>query len=270
MERYNFRLKGSDNFINFDLNTTFDKVGIENDIDRYVQLKQQSLVNPIVDIEYSRFTYNGLENKILTPNFINAKKEYSSDISYALFTYDEINNQKELFTNSFFILEYYDKIEENQVLLYTSYLKPLISKGNTYDSIVDPKTNKITVFKPKLKYTTIFSTWNAFNFVQIPNNYLNGSETLYLKVSFFNAKIGGRTFFHINATKKENPINTDYYIPIKIDKNTLKYDFIDKSSQINLYEFKNINFINKERGDNTPKGSNTDNKTLILGSGEII
>lgn len=271
MEHFEFRNIVGDKFININFNTTFDKVGIENDIDKYVKFKQKSLVNPIIDTEYNRFKYNNQDDNLLIPNFKNLFGDYSTDLVSALFTLEEINNQDPLFTNSFFIFEYFDLTNENQTLLSTSYLKPLINKGNTYLSTID-SNNKIISFKTQLKYTQKLTTWNEFNYIKIPNNYLY-LDKIYLKISFFNSKIGGRTYFHTNSTDTNNPTNLDFYLTINLDKNLFKYNFIsfnNTTTTINLYEFKNIKFINKENKNNLAKGSNKDTKTLILGTGDII
>lgn len=267
MERHEFRAEDGNKYLALNLNTSFDIVGIDEDIEKYVNFKKNSLINPTVDAEYTRFKYLGLNNKIITPLFKNTAGLYSNSIENALFTLDEVNNQQESFTNSYFIFEYFDLMnEDEQILLSTSFLKPMTKRDKTYTSTYIANSYKFATFNTIITYSNSFESWNEFNYVSIPNNYLD-LKTIYLKISFFNSKLGGRTFFHSNSQQPENPLIEDFYLPLFLFKNEYIFLFpID----INLYEHKNIKLIARERANNKPNASNISSKTLILGSGDVI
>jgi hypothetical protein len=270
MERHDFRNIEGDKYLNVDLSVHFDVLGVADDIERYVKFKQNSLINPAVDAEYSRVRYNGLNNRIIIPNFRNANNQYSNDITYALFTIDELNNQDIAFTNSFFILEYFDSMDtNNQTLLSTSFIKPMSKRDKTFSSTYVFDTYRIATFNTFLTYSTQPQTWNGFNFIGIPNNY-HQLSTIYLKISFFNSKLGGRTFFHTNGAQLDSPSNSDFYIPVGLSISSMTYNFLSQSGSFNVYEFKNVKFIQKERQDNKAMASNSNQKNLILGSGDMI
>lgn len=275
MERISFRNITGDKFLNLDLNMNFSVFGVQEDLDKYVKYKQNSLINPITDSEFSRFKYNGVDNKIFRVNFKGVDESFGTSILNAFFTLDEINSQDKAFTDSYFIFDYFDSMDKNnQTLLSTVYLKPMVKKFKTYSSTTESVDSyKIVSFDSFFTFTTSNTTWNEFNYFNIPNNYISinqSADTFYLKISFYNTKLGGRTFFHTNSTSTTNPTNFDFYFKVLTDNKKMSYYFENNSFYNNIFEFKNLKFIQKDRENNSPNISNNDNRTLILGSGDII
>ncbi len=146
----------------------------------------------------------------------------------------------------------------------------MTKREKTYLATYVPNTYKFAAFSPIITYSTAFESWNAFNYIGVPNNYLHLTR-IYLKLSFYNSKLGGRSFFHTNSLQPEGPELSDFYLPLDISKvqNNLVYNFIQQGD-INLYELKNIKLLARERQNNTPQASNISTKNLILGSGDVI
>lgn len=268
MERINFKNTVGDKFIYFNINNSTDSTNKSDNINSFVEERKEININPIIDEELIRFKIKSGKTLKIYPQFKYIDNTYSNNYINALFTRDEIVNRREVFTNSYYLFDYYDTISpDNQVNLSVNYVKA--DTKNVYTTqIINSKIN--TIFAElTFNKNNLFSEFNNIN---IPNNLLTTFPmTIYLKLSFFSAKLGKRSFFIIDESFDDY---NKYYLPITLDNNYEWWISNNNSNIISLYPKENKNILlNNNDFNNQPYPELTaqvfDNK-LIIGTGEII
>jgi hypothetical protein len=266
MEKFEFRRNLiSSNTINIHLVKTMGLSGISDDTKDFTDSTKISLVNPTTDAEYIRFNYDG-SNFDLIPNFKGVNQTYSNSLRDALFNSVEIKNRAENVTNSYFIFELYDSNDiNNQTLLSSNKMDIYTRSGYTYN-MFDSNNNNLLV---KIPYIYPNKYFLEFSNIYIPNNYIETlKNVVYMKIRFFNAKLGGVTDFYTGNGTLE-PIETDFYIKLNFNKNNYTYGF-DNKTITNIYENKNVNLtkINNDNNAQNPILNDSKKDNIIIGYGE--
>lgn len=268
MEKFEFRRNMlSSNTINIHLVKSMGLTGISDDTNDFVESTKISLVNPTTDAEYIRLVYFG-NNFDLIPNFKGADQTYNNSLTNALFNNIEIKNRVDVITNSYFIFELYDLNDiSNQTLLSSNKMDIYTRSGYTYN-MFDNNDNLLV----KIPYIYPNKYFLEFSNIYIPNNYIDDlkDNIVYLKIRFFNSKLGGVTDFYIgNATLEPNEL--DFFIKLIVDKNNYRYRFDNNDNNIlNIYENKNVNLtkLNNVINPQNPILNDSKKDNIIVGYGE--
>lgn len=266
MEKFEFRRNLiSSNTININLVKTMGLSGISDDTKDFTDSTKISLINPTTDAEYVRLLYFG-SNFDLVPNFRGVDQTYNNSLQNALFNSIEIKNRVENITNSYFIFELYDSNDiNNQTLLSSNKMDIYTRSGYTYNMFDSTNSNLLV----KIPYIYPNKFFLEFSNIYIPNNYIETlKNVVYMKIRFFNAKLGGVTDFYFGNTTLE-PNETDFYIKLNFNKNNYTYGF-DNKNVINIYENKNVNLtkLNNDNNAQNPILNDSKKDNIIIGYGE--
>ena len=188
IERISIANRNSDINFNIFLTNKAGKLDEMNGINDFITEELEKSINKPIENELIVFNIKS-DNNFLNVKFLKQNKTNNFDFTTLYsdigFTVKEINNDSDSFINSFFIFEYFDSKDENkQVKLSTNFIKP---------SSIHAKASTTAVIN--------FSKDNIYNSqhnrVYIPNKFFNnGSNIIFMKVSFFNAKTGKRNYFY--------------------------------------------------------------------------
>ncbi len=267
MEIFNFIKSISSSTINISLNKTMGLTGISDDTNDFIEHTKLSLINPTTDSEFIRLKYNG-NNLNIIPNFKGINQSYNNSLTNALFTDSEQKNRSDNVTNSYFILELYDSLDNNnQTLLSSNKMDIYTKSGYTYNVINDTLVTLPYIYPNK--------SFLEFSNIYIPNNYVPDiKNVLYIKFRFFNAKLGGVSdFFYSGNTNVM--VDTDFYFKLNVDVDNGVYNLFDYKTIVsnyvlNIYENKNVNLTKKNNDDNqqNPLVANKKATNWVVGYGE--
>jgi hypothetical protein len=205
--------------LTFGLSSGINVSGYQQEIDRLTEETKQELINPITDYEISRFTYSRSIISTVKFYFLNSSNtSHQNSFTNAGFTSTELSNVDDVVRNSFFIVDFYDTYSSNtQTRLFTTYLTQI---GST--PLYQINEN---VLNNQLSY------WN------VPKWFLDeqdtGLVTVYMKLSFYNAKDGKLLLFYNQAINDVgNPENL--YFEVYLYPMTKTWRF--PTAAVNAYE----------------------------------
>jgi hypothetical protein len=172
--------------LKFDLSSSDNFLGYQQEIDNLTQNTGDDLINPAVDLEERRFKYaSALFPTVLKFNFTQNGTTYGNSFINAGFTQLEINSISPNVQNSFFIFEYYDTYDINtQTKILTTYNTKVVTATNKIPSYTFNSTNQVYCLYVPLDYIT--------KNVDLGITGITG----YTKISFYNAKSGRIALFN--------------------------------------------------------------------------
>jgi len=187
---------GEDVSIKFSLGSRDGFTGYQQEIDNLTQLTSNRLINPAIDVETRKFKMSP-DTPITKFNFgFYNGSSYGATYHYAGFTShaDQTSSAKQ---NSFYILDFYDTFDQyTQRKIFTTYLTKLTSSS-------------VSV------YTVSSITSNQFYYWYVPQYYISEQSsniiTGYVKLSFYNAKLGKTTLFYNNVNNSMSTAQRLYF-----------------------------------------------------------
>lgn len=239
MLNYRFVYNNSDKNVQLLFDNEFDFIKDKNFIN-----EEALATDDFNDIEISKYVLTS--NISINFNFFNGSN-YSTDFTSAGFTTDEINVSNKKYRYSYFLIQIYDTFDsKNQRLLHTGYI-PIY--------LFPDRTKSIFLIDVNTKYY-------EFNNIYLSNDFqLSDNNILYLKFSFFNAKVG-RLFPFYNH---QILTNTDEKLYYKITANNINKSYSFNNSTITPYQFLNEEFINRVNERNKKE-----NKSPIFTQGDLF
>ena len=206
---------GLDMNLKIQLNSNERFNGIQQEIDSFTKIKSEQQINNITDGEVKRFSLGTSNQKISF--YFSGDSFFQTSFITAGFTSDEINALNNKFTNSFFILDFFDSFSTTeQTKIFSTYLTKLDSNNQNNNP-------QISVYELNNKFQ-----WYYLN---IPNNYIdnfNDYITGYSRFSFYNAKIGKILVFN-NYDNNSFTTPEKMYVKTKINLNTKEWYFLNSS-----------------------------------------
>lgn len=197
--RENILRTTGDTYIKIPISSVNQTNGGQEAINSLMNSVSDGLINNVTDAETRRFKYDPSVSLQHIGVLFGNSTNYS--YLYAGFTVDEILNGLSNFTNSFFILDFYDSYDENtQTKIMRTYL-----------------TQKKTIAKFDVDNALI----NQESILFIPQWFINqssGYEFLYFKIKFFNAKTGKVQLFYNNKYASDSTTRRIYF---KVGVNTV-------------------------------------------------
>lgn len=227
MSNYRFSISSNSKYINIPVDMNFDFEGRDNAIQKYETEIKNKLINPIVDLDTTKFShsaYTQLINTVITttlpsglqvtlpvtvPNLetsINYEfyffdfltdvtastiNNWATDYENASFTDAEIYYFSNAFKGSFFKLDFYDsKNSQNQLLLFTVIIPT--QQGLKEPGTIGPVANQLNVEvkKPKFILDSIGKDKEGYYLYWLKNKDALLTNEIYCGVKFFNAKKG--------------------------------------------------------------------------------
>jgi len=213
MIKENIKFNGLDVNLNLSLGDGKNLFGQQQEISSTVEKTKQALINPIIDGEIRRFTYEPYGNTTCL-SFSFYLNGYNCSFLNAGFLPEELSRFNSSVQNSFFIMELYDTYDPyTQVKISTNYLTKILTTGLN-------GTPCYEVFVPRK---------TQFNDLFIPISFLDANGgmpeiTMYLKFSFYNAKSGKVSLFY-NSANESLLTPEKQYFTIKVNPLTQKWKF---------------------------------------------
>jgi hypothetical protein len=235
--------------LKFNLNSSDQFLGYQQEIDNLTQFTSTELVNPPVDVEKRRFkNYAQNTTSTIRFQFTLDGTTYNSSYVNAGFTSAEVSNSSINIKNSFYIMDFYDNYDVNtQTKILTTYLTKI----------------------EQSPYYTI-DTANQLYYLYVPVSYINenldmgiNSVTGYIKLSFFNARNGQIVLFY-NYQNRNLSTAQKMYFTAKIDLYNKTWGFINPATGLvanqlwSSYDYVNkVNNISKYTNEqqNYPSGT---------------
>jgi hypothetical protein len=189
---------GEDSIIKIRLNNDHSFFGHQQDVNSLVDATKSVLINPVFDEETRRLKLYPDDTRHITFAFSGDNVSFLED--GAGFTLDELTGGSKNVVNSFFIATLYDSYDPNtQTKLSTTYLTKIGTEP-------DYGLNRTVV--------------NQFKYITLPQWFLDERThdkfNIYLKLSFYNAKLGKLHTFYNNLYPNELS-SRKMYFEIKID-----------------------------------------------------
>jgi len=216
---------GKDKIIKISLDSVDSAYGQQQSISNAINDVTNELINPIVDVETTRFKYNPtLPAAMLSFNFY-INDSYTNSFETGL--------TENMLLNSFFMLDFYDNYDTyNQTKIFRTYL----TKVGTY-----PQYH--------------IATGNQFNIWYVPQSFINslsGSTVFgYVKFSFYNALTGLISTFY-NYNNRDLNTNEKMFFKSELNTDTRTWKIITASfPSIFAYEFPSTGNIYSDRINNT-------------------
>lgn len=258
--------------LNVPINITWDLNGVNESIDVYEDEIIQQSVNPIQDVETTRFShkeypvgingfyktstnYNFYFYSALTDSSITAttnNERWVIDYRANGITDRQIYYYDNVFSKSFFKLDFYDikKTTRQQILL--TVIIPT-QQGETLNTTIGQKTVKIK--KPKFTLNHSGDKEGYYYYWLKTKSFLD-IDTLYMSCKFYDANIGQfKRMMNVPQGTLTNKFNFSqenyFYYTVKFDYQTYTYEiFLDnetnkmvkvgtEDSPINWYEYVN-------------------------------
>lgn len=205
------RLKRTDSSIRINIGSTYNnELGIQQQIENLTHNTSNDLINPHVDGEVSRFKFKE-EELIHTYKFYFGLNTNTGLIN-AGFTSIELASRALNVENSFFILDFYDTYNSSiQRKLFTTYITKIDNTAHVSEYMIGvlPINYGQLIPVDQIKYLYI-PKWF------INENSGNTTQNIYLKFSFYNAKIGKTSTFYNNANTSINT-SEKYYLTCTLD-----------------------------------------------------
>jgi len=276
VNKFRFTISDLDQQINIPVNIDFDLNGQEDLIKIFENDVIDKVINPIKNFETFKFTHNSIGDPPKSEiNYIFNFFDYSQGITNTSFSdsdlwvndYNSTTNpdftgqsftDKEIyygansFKKSFFKLDFYDSKNSSDQKNYFTIIIPTQQGGNVVRNIgteLVPNEVKIRIPNFKLDYVGDkegFYIYFTEDLSLIPTN------TFYMSVKFFNAKVGEFIRFltspqSIISTKFNFKKENYFYHKIQMDFQSLKYSIFNDQDQligsennpINWYEYVN-------------------------------
>ena len=239
---------------NIPLNMDYQFIGQDDIINtQFVKIEKEKAINPILDYERinfipktTGFLKGDIKNITFNLNFINRKligSSFSVPTNYSDIDFNDsdIKFNKNYFKESYIQFEYFDTDNPlTQRLLFRTRLNPIITNDNltppTSKYPGQPKSARdipvsFILNRPESNLTNNNITEGFYLYDYKEDYDINTIKSIYLRVSFFNAKTGRRTFFMVSKTKV--PL-TDLYdrklLHIKIDLQKTNNEYVYKFS----------------------------------------
>lgn len=225
------------------INTDFDLVDLSDSIrTKFVESEIKKNINPIEDLEIVRYIPYKLRriSKIsYNINLLNGGSIKSPTYFYDIgFDNDDIKFQRNVFKDTYLNLNFFDNTNP--------FTQNKYGETDIYTTLSGNKlaaTNKPVIFTANNPSTNI----GNYEGYYIYNNRISIGEQLdlYLKASFFNAKIGKETrLVTVNSVKTIDKINDYIYTKITLTKTqTGFYYFVDNTFS------NNVTYIDSQNGD---------------------
>ena len=201
--------------MSFKINLTMgdiDYVDFKEDIENLLSGEKEKSINAVTDSDIIRYKPAG-STTTLTFRY-NGSSQYTS----AGFTSSEISNLADVFVNSGYVIQVYDKTDStSQTLLHTGHINgyQILTNTSSVHSI-SLTSESFAIYLPQLFLDSITS--NTF--------------TLYFRFFFYRAKDGALIPFTQNVTPLTN--EAQQYFSMVFTKNTKKYAFPSSLTIIQL------------------------------------
>lgn len=224
----NTRFVGRDVNIKIPLGATSSLNGLQQAVNDYIERETGLSINPVTDGETYRFLYGDDDPKLFSYEFKDGT-DYLPEFTNAGFTIDEIDNLSDVFTNSFFIMQVYDSIvNENQTLLHNSYYNGFSFTGNTSEFNLDKTDEFMNLYIPE---------WFL-------NENTGDTVNVYATFLFYNAKTGKLEIFYNedneSLTTEEKMYHEIILVPDLLDRN-----YTLPTGAMNMKELDNSQYTDK-------------------------
>lgn len=218
IRREKISFTGLDLNLKIQLNSSNKLSGLQQEVDEFTKVKSTQQINGITDGEVRRFTLNASNQ--LIKFYFSGGTSFQSKFTTAGFTVNEIENLSSNFTNSFFILDFFDSVSTTeQTKIFSTYLTKLDSNNQSNDPI-----------------NSIYEIDNSFQwyYLNVPVNFIDGFDdyvTGYSRFSFYDAKSGKIRVFYNHAN---NNLTTPekMYVRTKLDLNNKRWSFLYSSGNV--------------------------------------
>lgn len=208
--RETIKFQNTDLNIKFPLQGSGEFTGYQQEIDNYTVIKSGGLINEPTDGEVKRFKYlNSINNPRLDFHFLTNSGAYSRAYYAEGFSYDDISKLSNNYLNSFYIVDIFDTYRsENQTKIATTYLTKLYDNTQNYDVGDDDNLQiALSMYDIDLK--------SQLYYLNIPSTFINGrtsgSQTVYCRFSFYDAKTGKIVLFS-NEPYSSSPSQLRMYV----------------------------------------------------------
>lgn len=259
--------------LNIPLMRSWDLNGINESIDVFENEIIQSAINPIDNMETTRYShkpsYRGklkIEDTAIYYNFYFYSAQTDSSITATTnnnnwvidyrangFTDREIYYYENVFSNSYFKLDFYDTKKTTRQQILSTLIIP-VQQGKTIDGI-PIGLNTVKIKKPEFVLNHIGDK-EGYYFYWLKSREFLDVDTLYMSCKFYDAKIGQfKRMMNVAQGELQNKFNfsqeTYFFYTLKLNYETYQYEvFIEnetselkrigiESSQINWYEYVN-------------------------------
>jgi hypothetical protein len=232
-------------YVPVELQQSHNKLGVSEELDKYVKEQMQLSINEVKDMEAVRFKSKAPANFQLIPQF---KKgiSFGNSFTYAGFTSNKVRQFSSSLINSMFIFEYFDSpLQDIQKRISYNFVK--VDSSGVYENI--PALGEVTDRVAKLNFGES-STLREFNTIYVPSYiYKEGIiDKLYMKVSFFNGETGKRLFFMNETSNLEG--DSKYYVPVNLNLSNKTYTLNGANNRIDLKEYVQAVAITKDNENN--------------------
>lgn len=223
--RENIKFKGEDANIKINIGSTNNLNGNQDVINTLINNTSNSLINTPIDSETWKFKYHPNYNALMVFKFGTAV--YPS-YTEAGFLNDEMKYNSSNYANSFFIMDFYDSYDEN-------------NQNKLMRSFLTIKDEYYSFFDVGKEYQTLDIINNQISTLFVPqwviNNYTGNIYTIYVKFSFYNAKLGKMHQFYNNEFNTDTSSRKMYFeIRLMPSNKTWLFTDVDNNKLINAIE----------------------------------
>jgi hypothetical protein len=198
-----FTLSQNEKFINIPIELNFDLTGREDAIDRFEKETIEKVINPINDFETTRYMHAPWDNNpnkteiYYDFNFfdstqsINSSSSWDDDYVNAGFTDDELYFFSNSFKGSFFKLDLYDSVIDEDKKALLSVIIPTqqgLKRQGFIGSSVNPTV--VDVKKPNFILDYVGADKEGFFIYWLKEPNLLSNTEFYMSAKFFNGKTG--------------------------------------------------------------------------------
>lgn len=218
IKREKILFTGIDMNLKIQLNSSDKLSGLQQEVDEFTKVKSTQQINVINDGEVKRFALNASGQEI--GFYFSGSTSFQARFTTAGFTINEVNSLNKNYTNSFFILDFFNSISTTeQTKIFSTYLTKLDSNNLNNNPII-----------------SIYEVDESFQwyYLNVPINFISNFDdfiTGYSRFSFYDAKSGRIRVFYNNAnggfTTPEK-----MYVPTKLDLNNKRWSFIESSGNV--------------------------------------
>lgn len=222
LESYKTRLTGLDQNILINFSSKNDLGGLSDDLNNFIEKNTGLSINPAEDMEIVKF--QSVNNMTFYFGFYNTgTSTYNLSLENAGFTVDDFNT--DTISKSYYILQAFDTVKsESQKLLHTGFFglyQYPTGFSTTYNVSSDKEFNSLFINELDLSSLT--------------------GNSVYVKLSFFNAKKGKQQLF-FNLSKVSDQTENIFYFNGTLDRINRTYNI---GSVVNAREFINYEYVNK-------------------------
>lgn len=206
-------LSGFDLNLNIKLSSNNKLNGLQQEINSFTKIKSADQINGITDGEVKRYSLLS-SNQTINFGFYGGSF-HAPRFTIAGFTIDEIQSLSKKYTNSFFILDFFNSFSTTQqTKLFSTYLTKLDSHNENNNP-----NNSTYEFDNSFQWYYLNI---PINFTENYNDYITG----YSRFSFYDAKEGKiRVFYNYDNDSLTTP--EKMYVKTRINLNTKRWWFVD-------------------------------------------